>query len=45
MNLDKLVKRTVPETIENARAILKAVQEIDQHDISSRQKEHAKAIT
>jgi hypothetical protein len=45
MNLNKRVKPTFPETIEHARAISEAVQEIDQHDMSSRQKEHAKAIT
>ena len=45
MNLNKRVKRTLPETIEHARGIPEAIQEIDQHDMSSRQKEHAKAIT
>jgi hypothetical protein len=44
-NLNKRVKRTFPERIEHARAIPEAVQEIDRHDMSSRQKEHAKAIT
>jgi hypothetical protein len=45
MNLNKRVQRTFPERIEHARAIPEAIQEIDQHDMSSRQKEHAKAIT
>jgi hypothetical protein len=45
MNLNKRVKRTLRETIESARAIPEAIREIDQHGMSSRQKEHAKAIT
>lgn len=45
MNLIKRAKRTLPETIEHARAIPEAIREIDQHGMSSRQKEHAKAIT
>ena len=45
MNLNKRVKRTFPERIEHARAVLEVVQEIDQHDMPSRQKEHTKAIT
>ena len=45
INLNKRVKHTFPERIEHARAIPEAVQEIDKHDMSSRQKEHAKAIT
>ena len=45
MNLNERVKRTFPETIEHTRGIPEAIQEIDQHDMSSRQKEHAKAIT
>ena len=45
MNLNKRVKRTLPETNEHTRGIPEAIQEIDQHDMSSRQKEHVKAIT
>jgi hypothetical protein len=45
MNLNKRVKRTLPETIEQHERSPEAIQEMDLHDMSSGQKEHAKAIT
>jgi hypothetical protein len=45
MNLNKLVKRTCPEASEHTRALLKAVQWIDQRAMCSGQTERATAIT
>ena len=45
MNLNKRVKRTCPETIEQTRVLLKAVRWIDQCSVCSGRKEHAMAIT
>ena len=45
MNLNKRVNRTCPERIEHTRALLEAVQWIDQCVVCSGRKEHATAIT
>jgi hypothetical protein len=45
MNLNKRVKRTRPETIDNTRAFREAVKWIDPMRRTFLMKEHAKAIT
>jgi hypothetical protein len=45
MNLNKRVKRTCPETIDDRRAFREAVKWIDRCALRSGWKEHATAIT